>query len=263
MIIEEQQILDRTDSPLERYARIIETLAASPRGLNLTQVAKAARLQAGTAHRLINSLCAVGFAAKQIGHKTYVLGPRMVRLCHLASTPPSLVSVAEPVLHELVETHGETAFLAKLMGTMVESVAMEVPRGGDKAYVQPGRTMPLHAAASAKAIFAFQNAELVDRALAEPRTRFTSDTIIEEDEIRTELERVRREGFAVCDNELDPGVQSCATPVPFEGGSVIYAIGISGLSERLRLRPREEVRKSLLRASKTLATSLQRSFTQE
>ncbi|MHA1599598.1 MAG: IclR family transcriptional regulator [Alphaproteobacteria bacterium] len=253
-------MMDRADSPLGRYARIMETLAASPEGMTLTQIAEAVQLQAGTAHRLINSLCAVGFAARHNGQKTYVLGPRMVRLCHLALTPPSFIAMAEPVLHELVKKHGETAYLAKLSGTVVESVAMDVPRGGDKAYVQPGRTMPLHAAASAKAIFAFQDSGLVDRVLAEPRTKFTADTKIEDGEIRAELEQVSAESFAVCDNELDPGVLSYATPVRLEDGSVIYAIGISGLSERLRKHPRGEVRESLLNASKILSRSLQRTL---
>jgi len=75
-------------------------------------------------------------------------------------------------------------------------------------------------------------------------------------EIRAELEQVRAESFAVCDNELDPGVLSYATPVPFGDGSVIYAIGISGLSERLRACPREEIRESLLNASKVLSKKL-------
>lgn len=249
-------MIDRADSPLGRYARMLETLAASREGMTLTQIAEAVQLRAGTAHRLINSLCAVGFAAKHNGQMTYVLGSRMVRLCHLAVTPPSIITMAEPVLQELVKAHGETAYLAKLSGTVVESVAMDVPHVGDKAYVQPGRTMPLHAAASAKAIFAFQDPRIVDRVLTEPRMKFTADTKIEDREIRAELEQVRAESFAVCDNELDPGVLSYAAPVPTGDGSVIYAIGISGLSERLRLCPREDIRASLLNASKVLSKKL-------
>jgi len=254
---------NQSDTPLARYARILEALAASSEGMTLTHIAEAAQLQAGTAHRLINSLCAVGFAVKFDGKKTYVLGPRMLRLCHRAVTPPSVIALVEPVLHDLVKAHSETAYLTKLHGTAVESVAMEMPHGGEKAYVQPGRIMPLHASASAKAIFAFQDPKLIDRVLAEPRTKFTADTKIETSEIRAELERVRSEGIAVCDNELDPGVLSFAVPVRLADGSVIYALGISGLSERLRLRPRDEVRDSLMRASQVLARKLQRILTRE
>jgi DNA-binding IclR family transcriptional regulator len=228
--------------------------------MTLTQIAGVADLQTGTAHRLLHSLCAVGFAARGDGGKTYVLGARLLGLCHLALTPPSLAAMVAPVLHGLVKAHGETAYLAKLCGTIVESVAMEVPQGGGKAYVHPGRIMPLHAAASAKAIFAFQTPALVERVLAEPRMKFTTDTKIEEGEIRAELDRVRAESFAVCDNELDPGVLSYAAPVVLHGASVIYAIGISGLSERLRACPHARIRDSLLNASKAVSSTLERTW---
>lgn len=252
--------MDRPDNPLGRYARILEALAVSPEGMTLTQLAGAVDLQVAAVHRLTNSLCTVGFAMRHKNQKTYVLGPRMVRLCHLAFTPPSFVAMAKPILRELAIRHGETAYLAKLRGTDVESIAMEVPQGGDKAYVQPGRTMPLHAAASAKAIFAFQDPELVNKVLAEPPTKFTPDTKIEDGDIRAELEQVRAEKFAICDNELDQGVLSYATPILQERSLVIYSVGINGLSESFRLQKREDVRDSLLNASRTLSKILKNAF---
>jgi len=250
----------QADSPLQRYTRILEALAASPEGMTLTRISESAQLHTGAAHRLVNSLCAAGLAARQDGRKTYVPGPRLLHLCHLALTPPSLIALAEPDLHELARAYGETAFLAKLTGTVVESVAVEVPRGGSKAHVQPGRVMPLHAAASAKAIFAFQEPELVDRVLAEPRQKFTAHTKLDDGEIRAELRQVKAERFAVCNDELDPGVLSYAAPVVPASGRVIYAIGLCGLSERLRPCPRDELRQSLLKASDNLAKKLERVF---
>ena len=251
---------DQGSSPLERYARILETLAAAPDGMTLTQIADAAQLRAGTAHRLVNSLCDVGFAERHSTQKTYMLGPRMLRLCHLSLTPPSIISVAEPILQNLVNIFGETAYLARLTDDVVESVAMIVPSASDKAYVQPGRKMPFHAAASAKAIFAFQNAENLNRALAQPRTKFTEDTRIDDDEILAELKAVASDGLAVCDNELDPGVLSYAVPVALDGDIIIYAIGISGLSERLRLHSRDKIRDRLQKAAQTLSGALKRTF---
>lgn len=251
---------NQADSPLHRYARILEALAASPEGMTLTRIAEAARLHTGATHRLLNSLSAAGLAARQDGRKTYVLGARLLHLCHLALTPPSVVGLAEADLHELARAYGETAFLAKLTGDVVESVAMEVPRGGNKAYVQPGRVMPLYAAASAKAIFAFQPPEVIDRLLAEPRVRFTTETKLDESTIRAELHEVRAGRFAVCDDELDPGVLSYAVPVLPSSGRVIYAIGLCGLAERFRATPRADVRRSLLGASDNLAKKLERVF---
>jgi DNA-binding IclR family transcriptional regulator len=249
---------DNPDNPLSRYARILETVASVPDGMTLTAIADMAGLQPATAHRLVNSLCDVGFLSKLNGQKIYVLGSRMIQLSLIAVTPVSIINSARPLLRDLVRAHGETAYLTKLHGITVESVAMELPQAGEKSFVQPGRMMPFHASASAKAIFAFQSTGTIDRLLAEPRTKFTSDTKMEDAEIRAELARVRSEGFAVCDNEMDPGVLSFAAPVRVKNWGVMFAIGISGLSARLRLAPREEIKKSLLAAGQLLSETLER-----
>jgi len=250
----------KPDTPLSRYARILEAVAVAPEGLNLSAIAEATGLQVGTSHRLVNSLCDVGFLAKQNGQKVYVLGTRMVQLCVTSVTPTSIITLARPILRDLVNVHAETAYLAKLSVNTVGSVAMETPQAGEKSYVQPGRIMPFHASASAKAIFAFQPPEVIDRLLAEPRTRFTSDTKMDEAEIRAELTCVRTERFAVCDNELDPGVLGFAAPVHLDHWGVMFAIGVVGLSARLRLKPRDEIKESLQEASQLLSSKLQRSL---
>jgi DNA-binding IclR family transcriptional regulator len=250
----------KLDTPLSRYARILEAVAATQEGLNLSAIAEATGLQVGTSHRLVNSLCDVGFLTKQNGQKVYVLGTRMVQLCLASVTPASIITLARPILRDLVNVHAETAYLTKLSVNTVGSIAMETPQAGEKSYVQPGRIMPFHASASAKAIFAFQSPEVIDRLLAEPRTRFTSDTKMDEAEIRAEFARVRAEGFAVCDNELDPGVLGFAAPVHLDHWGVMFAIGVAGLSARLRLTPRDKIKESLQQASKLLANKLQRSI---
>lgn len=249
---------ERSDTPLSRYARILEIVALVPGGMTLSAIAEAAGLQPGTCHRLVNSLCDVGFLSKQSGQKIYVLGSRIIQLCLLAVTPASVVNLARPILRDLVKIHGETAFLAKLGGTSVESIAMEVPQAGEKSHVQPGRVMPFHASASAKAIFAFQTSETIDRLLLQPRMKFTRDTKMDDAQIRAEFKRVREDRFAVCDNELDPGVLSFAAPVTIKNCDVMFSIGISGLSARLRLQPPEDIKQSLLSASALLSERLER-----
>jgi DNA-binding IclR family transcriptional regulator len=245
-----------TDNPLARYGRILETVAAVPEGMTLSMIAESTGLQPATSHRLVNSLCEAGFLSKQERTKVYVLGARMIRLCLMAVTPSSVVDVARPILRDLVATFGETAYLAKLSGSAVESIAMEMPHSNEKSFVQPGRVMPFHASASAKAIGAFQSPEFISRKLAESRTRFTADTKVDESELRAELEKVKAQGYAICDNELDPGVLSFAVPVQVDDWGVMFSIGLLGLSERLRQLPRQKILSRLTTASDTLSRRL-------
>ncbi|MFQ5775350.1 MAG: IclR family transcriptional regulator [Kiloniellaceae bacterium] len=241
---------------LGRYAVVLEVLAASPDGLSLMEVMRATGLPRGTVHRLINALCGVGYIVRRDGRKIYVLGPRLLRLLHMGVAPTMVSALARPILGDLAARFKETAFVGKLLGTEVQSVAMVIPDSENQTYVQPGRVMPVHAAASAKVIMAFQDDSLVEEVLSQPRARFTDSTRVEEDEVRADLEQVRRQGFAVCDEELDPGVLSYACPVHLEGAGVLYSIGMVGLSQRLHSHAPNEIIAALRAAAEDFSNRL-------
>ena len=156
----------------------------------------------------------------------------------------------------LVEKLGETAFLARLSGDRVESFATAVPSREGQSHVHPGRDMPIHAAASAKAIFAFQELSLIQRALERPRIRYTEDTRVDAAQVQTDLEIVRRNGYAVCANELDPGVLSYAVPVRVEGAGVLYSVGLVGLSARLGRYSEAQLADELRTAAQSISARL-------
>jgi DNA-binding IclR family transcriptional regulator len=156
------ELFEMVDNPLSRYARILEAVASVPAGLTLSSIAEHTGLQLATSHRLVNSLCSVGFLSRQEPAKIYVLGGRMIQLALMTVTPTSVADAARPILQDLVATFGETSYLAKLNATAVESIAMETPRIHDKSVVQPGRIMPIHATASGKVLCAFQTQEFID-----------------------------------------------------------------------------------------------------
>jgi len=242
---------------MARYALILETVAASSLGLSLTEIMRATGLSSGTTHRLLKTLLDVGYLSDQGGRKTYRIGPRLIRLFHLAHAPTTVSLLVHPVLQGLVARFGETAFVAKLSGDQVESVASAVPENYSQSHVQPGRLMPINAAASAKAIFAFQPEPVIARALAAPLHKFTDRTIIDPAKLRRNLAAVRAQGYAVCADELDPGVLSYACPIHLAGAGVLYSIGIVALSRRLMAFEEVDVIAALSNAAQLTSTRLQ------
>lgn len=240
---------------LNRYALVLDAVAASRHGLTFAEIVRDTRLPRGTVHRLIGALVGVGYLANANDRKIYVLGARLMRLLHLGAPPEAVLARARPVLERLVERFRETAFLAKLEADQVESVAMVLPESERHSYVQPGRVMPLHAAASAKAIFAFQPKAAVERVLEQPRAAFTPKSRTNKKQILSELSRVRRTGYAECLDELDPGVSSYACPVHLAEG-VFYSVGLVGVSQRLVRVPIEEIVSALSEAAKELGKRL-------
>lgn len=240
---------------LSRYALILDAVAASPSGLSFAEIMRATDLPRGTVHRLIGALSEVGYIEPADNRKIYVLGRRLVRLLYLRTPRETVIDLARPVLERLVERFAETAFLAKLEGERVESIAMALPETERHSYVQPGRVMPLHAAASAKAIFAFQPDSLVSRVLQRPRAAFTPRSQTDKKQTLAELAEVRKKGYAVCLDELDPGVSSYACPIHVRGG-VYHSVGLVGVSQRLRRVPVSSIVSSLKEAADELAARL-------
>lgn len=246
----------KNDSPLGRYVRILECVAVAETGLTLTEIAQELELQAGTVHRLLRSLVELGMLRTRAGSKSYVPGPRLRNLLHMTLDRAEYSGLAQSVLDRLVDEFGETAHLARLNSDYAESVLMKQPLGSDRTFVQPGRRLPLHAAASGKAILAFQDEDFITRYLARPRARYTELTKVDEAEIRREMSRIREEGMAVCENELDAGVLSYGHPVPAGDGHVLYSVGITGLADRFHLVARSRIRERLSEAADDLGKNL-------
>lgn len=250
--------MSETRGVLGRYATILDTLAAAPEGQTLTEIMQATGLPRGTVHRLLGALREVGYIAPVEGRKVYVLGTRLLNMLHLGTPAEVIVRLVRPILDRLVARFHETAFLARLEGREVRSVAMAMPSGEGQSHVQPGREMPAHAAASGKAIYAFQDEAVIADALARPLEKFTGKAITDPTAVRAEFKAARAKGYAVCDEELDPGIYSYACPIHLEYLGVIYSIGLVGLTERLHRFPAAEIVAGLQEAADKIAALLSR-----
>src|SRR5262245_58518128 len=149
----------------KRALEVIEYVAASPRPVSLSEVAREVGLPKSSAHALIRTLDAEGYLQRD-DRGEYSLGPRLLRL--LGSLPHrfELPRVARPVMQELVDQVGETAILGIRQGdeiVYVEQVeAPQVIR-----YVAPlGEPRPMQVTSIGKVLLALMPAGEADAVLA-------------------------------------------------------------------------------------------------
>jgi DNA-binding IclR family transcriptional regulator len=226
-------------TPLERYIRTLEEIAsAHPKGLALTELSRRCGLPAAASYRAIQALMKVGLTVpKPGGGKEYVLGQRLFRLLH-AGTDGSWIKISvQPILDRLADALNETCFVAQLSGRRITSIAWAVPESGLRSKVYPGDILPPHAAASAKAILAFQPDNLVSEALGQRLERFTSRTVVDRKQIKSEHTAIRRKGFATCWDEMEIGLGALACPIEVEDVGVQYSVAVTGLTQRLKTHP--------------------------
>jgi DNA-binding IclR family transcriptional regulator len=137
--------------------------------------------------------------------------------------------VSQPFLAELGAATGETINLGVASGGRVEQVAQV-----DSTYLIGGTnwvglSVPLHCAALGKVLLAWGAAELPPGRLE----RAAPKTITSRATLAADLVMVRTKGYAVTDEELEPGLIAVAAPVFRAGGVLVAALSVSGPSSRL------------------------------
>ncbi|MBM3518868.1 MAG: helix-turn-helix domain-containing protein, partial [Alphaproteobacteria bacterium] len=243
---------------LERCARIVELLGSSPDPLSLTEVADFLNLPKATVHRLLKALVGVGWAEREGRPRAaYRIGRRLTTVLTAGSDDALLALCAEPILTTLVDRLNETCFLARLAGQAVHVVTFRAPRRGLRGTVEPGTVMPGHAAASAKAIIAYQDRAVIERVLRRPLRRYTARTITDDAALLSAYAEVRAAGEALCLGEIESDVAAFAVPVR-TGRSVYFSIAVTGPHELLGAADHAAVIDAMRSGAHALAEELHR-----
>lgn len=246
--------------PLERYIRALEVVAAAGDGIGVREIAVRCELPLATAHRLLHGLLASRLiAAKSPTQKGFVIGERTMRLLYAGSDRAWISIAVQPILDELADTVGLTSFLTGLNDKAVKSYAWAVPESGHQTNVFPGHVLPPHAAASAKAILAFQDAKAVREILKSAKLqKFLPGTKTDIAAIEAEHRQIREAGHSECWDEIERGVGALGCPVYLDKIGVIYSVGIVGLSARFTERPLKDTVAVLKLSAGRIARALQR-----
>lgn len=250
-----QSINQDPSGPLERYVRLLEVLATFPESLTLADVAALLSLPKASAHRLLKGLSRSGLAQGG-GNRPYALGERLLRLLHAAANDDWLTSLVQPHLRALTDRTGETCYVTRLVGARVVVFASLSPDVRWRGYARPGIEMPINAAASAKAIMAWQNRATVKEALSHEMPLFTVNTRNDPKWVDQQLAEARSRGYATCIGEIDEGLAAVAIPVRLSSGLVLHAVAMTGPLQRIMNDQLPERLSALRDAAHALAAPL-------
>jgi IclR family transcriptional regulator, acetate operon repressor len=228
---------------LSRAAALVRAVGAATdaaEGASTAALARRCGLPVATAARLLATLSDEGFVDRTADGAGWALGLPLVRLARAADPDRALLAAAPALLEELAAEAGESAAVAVARpGLVMEVVAQADAPGllGVSRWV--GQAFPLHASAPGKLILAgLDDAALRDWVRRTKPERFTRRTITGLPALRAELDRVRAQGYAELDDELEPALSSLAVPVPAAAGAPPAFVGVSGPSARLDARRR-------------------------
>ena len=232
--VECEQKQDYHVQVLDRVFRILDELADCSTELPGAELSDRVKLHRSTTHRLLAVLEKNRFVERNPETARYRLGWRLFELGVIATARLDLYERAKPQLLRLVEETGETAHIGVLRQGEVISLLNAEGKRSVRTPATVGRRTPPHCTSQGKAILAFAKPEQIEAAIDWHRfTRYTDNTITDASRFRTELSLVRRRGYAVDNEEFEPGLRCIGAPVRDYRGEVIAALSIAGPSFRI------------------------------
>ncbi len=237
-----------------RTLDVLRHLAHHPEGKTLVDIAGAIEAPLPTLHRLMAVLVDEEFATKSPQTKRYSLGSAAVSLNRGMRR---VEEVARAHMAQLSASTQETVFLTELVGHRTVCTALVDGSHPLRLSVRVGQQLPVHAAASARAILAFMPDHVVDDVLASHElTRFTKDTPHTLPAVNRHLKKVAARGFDVCDQELDLGVVAISAPVRSHAGDVTASLTLACPKDRVDAMTRSRWILQVLHAATAVSTEM-------
>ena len=211
---------------LERGLSVIRAFDADHRELGLSEVARATGLTRAAARRFLLTLVELGYM--HFDGSRFSLRPRVLELGFAYLSSLSLPEVAEPHMEALVAQINESSSISVLDDIDVVYVARVPTRRIMSITIAVGTRLPAYATSMGRVLLAaLPDAELEERLARIDVRPLTPRTVKSHDDLRAVLEQVRREGYAVTDQELEQGLRSAAVPIHDASDSVVAALNVS------------------------------------
>jgi IclR family transcriptional regulator, pca regulon regulatory protein len=242
---------------LERGLLVITAFSSEFPRLTLAQTAHRTGLTRATARRLLLTLQSLGYARSD--GRVFELTPKVLDLGFAYLSSLDLGRIAELDMKTLVERTNESCSAAVLDGTDIVYVT-RVPTTTRILTISLGigSRLPAFCTSMGRVLLAdLEDEEAAARLSGVERPQFTPRTITGIDELRAQLELVRRQGWAMVDQEREVGVRSIAAPLRDRSGRAVAAINISSSAERVKVKQlRDEFLPALLETAARIGERL-------
>ncbi len=161
---------------------------------------------------------------------------------------------ARGILDDLSARTGLTTYLSVPHADRAVCIDWSPGRGISVLALKPGRTLPLYAGAAGRVTLAFRTPSLEEYLQAAPFPHFTRRTLTTAEELRADVQAVRRRGYSISDEDVTLGIGALGVPLRDRGGKFIGAVSIAGLAEDLTAR-RTDLAEVLVGCAEELSTA--------
>lgn len=217
----------RPVATVERAVTVLHALADSDGDLGNNEIARRTGINASTVSRLLATLAKDELVSRVGDSGQFRLGPRLVELGNAALARVDMRQTCRPHLVALTEATGETATLSVPYEEGTITVDFVQSPSSVRSVAQVGRPSIAHATATGKVFLAFAGAMP-----AGPLPSYTERTVTDTGALATEVEAIRRRGWAQAVGEREHDLNAIAAPIRGTGGVLSAVLGLQGPAGR-------------------------------
>ena len=241
---------------LDRAVAVLEMLGESDTPLSLAEVCQRMGLHKSTAHR---SLMVLERSAliERTPENRYRLGLKLYELGNRAVEQIDMRTRVHPFFRRLASQVGETVHLGVLQKASVVYLDKIEPNRRVCISSKTGTSNPVYCTSMGKAMLAFQPPQAIEQIVSTIHfVRYTPKTLGSKEALLKALERVRRRGYAIDDQEIEVGVRCIGAPIFDEKHRAIAAVSVSGPTSRITAQSMPEIAERLLLCCREISASL-------
>lgn len=214
---------------IERAIRILNSFTSKESELSLGKISEYTGLPKSTVHRIISSLEQDYFIEQDETTGYYHLGFQLMRLGSIAAERIDLRKIALPIMKSLSNYTNQTSNLYELRG--FNRLCIEQVPGPQytRSYSYVGALFPLYCGSSGKVLLANLGEEKIEEYFKNVKfEKYTDKTIIDVDVLRSQLEKIREQGYSYSNSERDLGAASVSAPIFDYRNSLVGCVTVSG-----------------------------------
>jgi IclR family pca regulon transcriptional regulator len=218
---------------LARGLIVIQAFTQQSPQMTISQLSVKTGLSRAAVRRCLYTLTKLGFAGAEDGSR-YSLRPRMLTLSHTYTTSNTLATSAQPILERMSASLHESFSVATLDGEDIVYIARTQVSRVMAVDLHIGSRLPAYCTSMGRVLLAYLPTEQLEQYLAKATlTPHTTRTVTTVEKLRLALRNVRRNGYALVDQEYEVGLRSLAVPVYASSGRVVATVNLSGNAPRL------------------------------
>jgi DNA-binding IclR family transcriptional regulator len=234
--------------------RLLETVAEHE-GEGMSELARNAQMTHNQTHRILATLETHGYVIRNDA-RGYHIGPKLAVLERRAGRYRNLIEAASTGMDDLAAQTGESILLAvrnRLERMVIDS---RPSRHSLRVDWPVGSRLPLHVGGLGVALLAFAPQAVQLEVMAQPRNRFTAQTLTDKKALQSELEQVRKSKVRISKDDYANGEFSVAAPIIDAAGEAIAAINIAGFTARLSPKLEREYARLVREVAERIARAL-------